>query len=80
MEADDVVYDVSARNTFDELLKWFKEIDTYCGEGVVKVIVGNKTDKVVSIDVLDEGRMELIVFRNFRGRYLQSKEGLLQKG
>jgi hypothetical protein len=40
------VYDVSARNTFDELLKWFKEIDTYCGEGVVKVVVGNKMDKV----------------------------------
>lgn len=40
------VYDVSSRQTFDELLKWFKEINTYCGEGVVKMVVGNKVDKV----------------------------------
>jgi hypothetical protein len=40
------VYDVSSRPTFDELLRWFRELDTYCGEGVVKVLVGNKVDKV----------------------------------
>ncbi|WWC99843.1 hypothetical protein V866_006751 [Kwoniella sp. B9012] len=51
------VYDVSSRQTFDELLKWFKEIDTYCGEGVVKMIVGNKVDKEFSRQVTtDEGR------------------------
>lgn len=43
-----VVYDVSSRDTFDELLKWFQELDTYCGDGVVKVLVGNKVDKVSS--------------------------------
>lgn len=41
-----VVYDVTSRPTFDELLRWFRELDTYCGEGVVKVLVGNKVDKV----------------------------------
>nr|XP_019049392.1 hypothetical protein I302_03178 [Kwoniella bestiolae CBS 10118]OCF28322.1 hypothetical protein I302_03178 [Kwoniella bestiolae CBS 10118] len=52
-----LVYDVSSRQTFDELLKWFKEIDTYCGEGVVKMIVGNKVDKEFSRQVTtDEGR------------------------
>ncbi|KAK6905864.1 hypothetical protein I203_106698 [Kwoniella mangroviensis CBS 8507] len=51
------VYDVSSWQTFDELLKWFKEIDTYCGEGVVKMIVGNKVDKEFSRQVTtDEGR------------------------
>jgi GTPase SAR1 family protein len=40
------VYDVSSRDTFDELLKWSNEVDTYCGDGVVKVLVGNKVDKV----------------------------------
>jgi GTPase SAR1 family protein len=44
--ADGSVYDVSSRDTFDELLKWFQELDTYCGDGVVKVLVGNKVDKV----------------------------------
>ncbi|KAK1926692.1 putative ras-related protein rab-18 [Papiliotrema laurentii] len=52
-----LVYDVSSRSTFDELLKWFKEIDTYCGEGVVKVVVGNKMDKEFSRQVsTEEGR------------------------
>ncbi|WVQ62033.1 uncharacterized protein L199_000167 [Kwoniella botswanensis] len=56
-QADRLVYDVSSRQTFDELLKWFKEIDTYCGEGVVKMIVGNKVDKEFSRQVTtDEGR------------------------
>lgn len=40
------VYDVTSRPTFDELVRWFRELDTYCGEGVVKVLVGNKVDKV----------------------------------
>jgi GTPase SAR1 family protein len=40
------VYDVSSRTTFDELTKWFREIDTYCTEGVAKIVVGNKVDKV----------------------------------
>ncbi|WWC66394.1 uncharacterized protein I206_100296 [Kwoniella pini CBS 10737] len=52
-----LVYDVSSRPTFDELLKWFKEIDTYCGEGVVKMMVGNKVDKEFSRQVTtDEGK------------------------
>ncbi|WWC86413.1 uncharacterized protein L201_001290 [Kwoniella dendrophila CBS 6074] len=52
-----LVYDVSSRQTFDELLKWFKEIDTYCGESVVKMIVGNKIDKEFSRQVsTDEGK------------------------
>lgn len=45
------VYDVASRQTFDELLKWFKEIDTYCGEGVVKMVVGNKVDKVSGLSL-----------------------------
>lgn len=43
------MYDVSQRNTFDELIKWFREIDTYCAEDVVKIIVGNKVDKVALV-------------------------------
>lgn len=45
------MYDVSSRSTFDELLRWFRELDTYCGEGVVKVLVGNKVDKVSYSDL-----------------------------
>ncbi|KAK8866067.1 hypothetical protein IAR55_001218 [Kwoniella newhampshirensis] len=49
-----LMYDVSSRRTFDELLKWFKEIDTYCGEGVVRMVVGNKVDKEFSRQVSTE--------------------------
>ncbi|ORY32240.1 small GTPase superfamily [Naematelia encephala] len=52
-----LVYDTTSRATFDELLKWFKEIDTYCSEGVVKMVVGNKVDKEFSRQVTtEEGR------------------------
>jgi GTPase SAR1 family protein len=51
-----VVYDVTSRPTFDELLRWFRELDTYCGDGVVKVLVGNKVDKVGSLcSILHDG-------------------------
>jgi hypothetical protein len=45
-DPDHSVYDVSSRTTFDELVRWFREIDTYCGDDIVKIIVGNKVDKV----------------------------------
>jgi GTPase SAR1 family protein len=48
-----IVYDVTSRQTFDELLKWMKEIDTFCGEGVVKMVVGNKVDKVSAIPLIE---------------------------
>jgi GTPase SAR1 family protein len=40
------VYDASCRRTFEELTRWFVEISTYVHGPVIKVIVGNKVDKV----------------------------------
>ena len=41
------VYDVSNRETFDALNTWWNEVNTYCSSpNVVKMIVGNKVDKV----------------------------------
>lgn len=40
------VYDVSNRETFDALPRWYSELETYVSESVVKIIVGNKVDKV----------------------------------
>jgi hypothetical protein len=40
------VYDTSCRQSFVELTRWFAEISTYVHGPVVKVIVGNKVDKV----------------------------------
>ncbi|CAO3691957.1 unnamed protein product [Rhizopus microsporus] len=42
-----LVYDVSNRETFDALSNWWNEVNTYCSTpDVVKMIVGNKVDKV----------------------------------
>ncbi|KAM0756561.1 ras-domain-containing protein [Meredithblackwellia eburnea MCA 4105] len=45
-----LVYDITARDTFDSLSSWISELDTFAGTGpssreVVRMIVGNKTDK-----------------------------------
>jgi len=42
-----MVYDVTRRDSFDNLEHWLKEIKLYSpnnGEGVVKLLVGNKID------------------------------------
>ena len=43
-----LVYDVSSRESFEALDTWWKEVNTYCSSpDVVKMIVGNKVDKVI---------------------------------
>ena len=42
-----MVYDVTRRDSFDNLEQWLKEVKLYSpnnGEGVVKLLVGNKID------------------------------------
>ena len=41
-----LVYDVSNRESFDALPRWFSELETYVSPAVVKIVVGNKVDKV----------------------------------
>ncbi|KAJ2800710.1 Ras- protein Rab-18 [Coemansia guatemalensis] len=41
-----LAYDVSSRETFENLENWIEEVNTYCpSDDVVKMIVGNKIDK-----------------------------------
>ncbi|SCV68440.1 BQ2448_561 [Microbotryum intermedium] len=47
------VYDITARDTFESLTSWIAELDTFAGTGsgakeVVRMIVGNKTDREFS--------------------------------
>ena len=42
-----IVYDVTVRETFQGLPTWFSELETFStSPDVVKIIVGNKVDKV----------------------------------
>jgi hypothetical protein len=40
------VYDVSNRETFEALPRWLEELENYVPPEVVKIVVGNKLDKV----------------------------------
>ncbi|KAF8829856.1 hypothetical protein HHX47_DHR2000312 [Lentinula edodes] len=42
---DCLVYDVSSRESFDALPRWYSELETYVSDSVVKILVGNKVDK-----------------------------------
>lgn len=39
-----VVYDITEQKSFDNITKWLKEIDTFAGQHVQKLLVGNKCD------------------------------------
>jgi len=40
-----LVYDISCQPTFDSLTDWIREIDEYANPKVLKILVGNKTDR-----------------------------------
>lgn len=39
-----VVFDVTDRESFENVKQWLHEIDRYAGEGTQLLLVGNKTD------------------------------------
>lgn len=49
------VYDVTRRETFTKLDNWLNELETYCTRNdLVKMLVGNKIDRVSVFVVLYE--------------------------
>ncbi|KAJ3317933.1 Ras- protein Rab-18 [Boothiomyces sp. JEL0866] len=54
-----LVYDVSNKQTFTHLQQWFTELETYSNKQVVKMIVGNKTDKDNRQVTRKEGELEM---------------------
>jgi GTPase SAR1 family protein len=39
-----LVYDITRRNTFENLDKWMKELKNFGEEGMVTILIGNKSD------------------------------------
>ncbi|KAF9168401.1 Ras- protein Rab-18 [Actinomortierella ambigua] len=55
-----LVYDVSNRDSFDQLQTWFNELNTYCSsKEVVKMIVGNKVDRESARQVSKQEGLEM---------------------
>lgn len=62
-----MVYDVTRRDSFDNLEHWLKEVKLYSpnnGEGVVKLLVGNKIDLAESCGGGGDGEFERQVDRH----------------
>eukprot|EP00002_Diphylleia_rotans_P026091 TRINITY_DN5187_c0_g2_i1.p1 TRINITY_DN5187_c0_g2~~TRINITY_DN5187_c0_g2_i1.p1 ORF type:complete len:208 (+),score=50.76 TRINITY_DN5187_c0_g2_i1:59-682(+) len=63
-----LVYDVTRRETFDNIKTWMKEVDSYSTHAdIVKIVVGNKVDKeavreVTREDGLAFARTENMIF------------------
>jgi len=49
-----VVYDISRRQTFDNITRWLDELHTHSDMNVVTVIVGNKTDLMDAREISKE--------------------------
>ena len=56
-----LVYDVTSRESFGALPKWFADIEPYVPSTVVKIIVGNKVDKVRAPRALPVGLVRVSV-------------------
>ncbi|KAF8457170.1 P-loop containing nucleoside triphosphate hydrolase protein [Terfezia claveryi] len=54
-----IVYDTSNRDSFLSMEDWFRQAETYASPGVVKCLVGSKTDKAASRAVKYEEGKEL---------------------
>ena len=39
-----LVYDITDRDSFEEIGSWIDEIDEYCDHNTVKILLGNKSD------------------------------------
>ena len=54
-----VVYDVSSKQSFVRLDQWLSELETFAMKhDIVKMLVGNKIDKVVIITVIASSYFE----------------------
>eukprot|EP01087_Luapelamoeba_hula_P017668 TRINITY_DN5591_c0_g1_i1.p1 TRINITY_DN5591_c0_g1~~TRINITY_DN5591_c0_g1_i1.p1 ORF type:complete len:251 (-),score=33.66 TRINITY_DN5591_c0_g1_i1:76-747(-) len=51
-----VVYDITNRQTLDSVPKWLEEIDRYCTQDIVVILVGNKCDLPQRAISVDEGK------------------------
>jgi Ras-related protein Rab-1A len=56
------VYDITNRDSFNDVQMWCKEIDNYASEGVCRLLVGNKSDLVSKRQVdYNTGKVSLIL-------------------
>ena len=50
-----LVYDISDKNSFNNLKKWNELIEKNAKKGIIKILVGNKCDKIDRVVSEEEG-------------------------
>lgn len=56
-----IVYDVTEKESFDNVKQWLSEIDRYASDSVCKLLVGNKCD-LVDQRVVDSKTGQVVYF------------------
>lgn len=59
-----IVYDVTEKESFDNVKQWLSEIDRYASDSVCKLLVGNKCD-LVDQRVVDSKTGQVVYFLFF---------------
>jgi Ras-related protein Rab-1A len=65
-----VVYDITDRDSFDNIKEWLKEIEKYAHENVNILLVGNKVDKEIKRQVTIEEASELAA--EYKLKYIET--------
>lgn len=73
-EAIVLVYDWTKRETFNEITNWLNQIEQNCAEGVLKVLVANKIDRL-DVDVEHEEGEEFAKNNKLRFFKVSAKTG-----
>jgi Ras-related protein Rab-1A len=45
-----VIYDVTNQGSFDNVPKWWREIDRYASKQAARIVIGNKSDLTAEVD------------------------------
>lgn len=54
-----MIFDITCRLSFENLSNNIKEVDEYCDEGIIKLLIGNKSDIEDKRAVTKEEAVEL---------------------
>lgn len=56
-----IVYDITDRDSFENVKTWMAEIDKYASESVNRMLIGNKSDMAERREVSYEEGLELCI-------------------
>lgn len=73
-----IVYDVTEKESFDNVKQWLSEIDRYASDSVCKLLVGNKCD-LVDQRVVDSKTGQVVYFFFFSCQCQNESTALCEK-